>query len=227
MSVRRVSLLAVGLVMAVPVFSVLAKSKSEQKILPVYVVTAHTVAVIVDPGAGVDPEDPWANQVAQKDVETALVNWGRYMPMMSPQEADLVIVVRKGHGRLVNETINDPRQNNRAGVINPTANGVQVGVQHGHNPDGSVPGQASSTDDPPPGGQSTRMPPGGGTQTETGSVVDSFSVYQGHRSDPMDWAPAWRRDVKNGLHSHDVPVVDEFRKVVAEADKAVAASKKP
>jgi hypothetical protein len=225
MRIRGVEWFAIGLVVAVPVFSALAKEKEKQgKSLPPYVLTAHTVAVIVDPSAGVDPDDPRANQVAQKDVETALANWGRFVPVMAAQDADVVIVIRKGHGHLVDQTINDPRQNSRVGVINPTANGVQIGAQHGQYPNGQIPGQTSSTDELPPPGQPPGMP-AGGPQTEMGGVLDSFSVYEGHKANPAEWPAAWRRVEKNGLHSHDVPVVDEFRKAVAEADKAAAAKK--
>jgi hypothetical protein len=70
----------------------------------------------------------------KKDVETALLNWGRFFPVLSAQEADLIIVIRKGHGRLVDDTISDPRQNNRTGVINPTDSGVGIGAQHGRQP---------------------------------------------------------------------------------------------
>jgi hypothetical protein len=66
MQSRFSTLLSMGLLVAVPV---LAKSKTE-KVLPSYILTARTVAVVVDPDAGIDPEDPRANQVAQKDVET-------------------------------------------------------------------------------------------------------------------------------------------------------------
>jgi hypothetical protein len=224
MRIRGASLIAIGLTMGVPVLSVLAKSKQE-KTLPVYVLMAHTVAVMVDPAAGVDPGDPRANQVAQKDVETALANWGRYMPVMAAQEADMVIVIRKGNGKMVNDTINDPRQNSRVGVINPTTNGVQIGAQHGQLPNGQIPGQTSATDEPPPPSQSAGAHAPGGSQTEVGDGLDSFLVYEGHKANPADWPAAWRRDEKNGLHSHDVPVVDEFRKAVAEADKAAAAKK--
>jgi hypothetical protein len=113
-----------------------AKNKAE-KTLPDYILRARTVAVLVDPSAGIDVDDPRANQVAQKDVETALLNWGRFQPLIGNQGADLVIVIRKGHGRLVDDTISDPRQNNRAGVINPTNNGVGIGAQHGQQPNGT------------------------------------------------------------------------------------------
>ena len=45
----------------------------------------------MDPTAGVSIEDPRGNQVAQKDVETALMDWGRYEPVMGADGADLLI----------------------------------------------------------------------------------------------------------------------------------------
>jgi hypothetical protein len=209
---RRFSMLVtVGLLMAVPV---LAKGKKE-KVLPPYILQAHTVAVVVDPSAGIDPEDPRANQVAQKDVETALMNWGRFQPVMGPQGADLIIVIRRGHGRLVDTTISDPRQNNRAGVANPTDNGMGIGAQNGRAP--NLGGSPNSPDQRPPQSQAPQ------TQTEIGGVEDSFTVFDGSVERPLNGAPGWRYTSADGLHSHNVPAVEEFRKAVAAADKAAAA----
>jgi hypothetical protein len=195
-----------------------AKDKPK-RVLPPYVLTAHTVAVLVDPEAGVSVEDPRANQVAQKDVEAALMDWGRYEPVMGADGADLLIVIRRGHGKLAEDTITDPRQNSRAGVINSTDRGVGVGVQHGQQ---QPLGGASA-----PGTNS-----GGGTahpQAEIGGLEDEFFVYKGGVERPLDSAPAWRWVRKDGLHLHDVPAVAEFQRAVAETEKAVAAAqgKKP
>jgi hypothetical protein len=111
-------------------FSGVAKDK--KSILPPYVLTAHTVAVIIDPEAGVSIDDLQANTNAQKDVEQALTTWGRFEPILSPLTADLVIVVRKGSGRIVNQTVTDPRQNRRPGDIGATDNTITLGCLSFH-----------------------------------------------------------------------------------------------
>jgi hypothetical protein len=215
---RRLStLVAAGLLMAAPV---LAKGKGD-KILPPYILQAHTVAVVVDPGAGIDPEDPRANQVAQKDVETALMSWGRFEPVISPSNADLIIVIRRGHGRLVDATIADPRQNSRPGVINSTDNGIGVGAQRGSPADNSA--RYPQGQYPQPQSQPQTPQP----QTEIGGVDDSFTVFEGKVERPLDGAPGWRYVAEDGLRPHSVPAVDLFRKAVAAGDKAAAAAKKP
>ena len=189
-----------------------AKDKTKPT-MPAYVLTARTVAVVIDPNAGESVSDPQANQVAQKDVETALLNWGRFVPLMGTQTADLIIVVRKGHGRLVDQTIPDPRQNNRAGTINPIDNGVSVGAQHGAQP----PLSGSSTQD--------NRPATSPSQTEIGGADDFFAVYEGRAENPLDSPVAWKYVARDGLRPHSVPAVAEFRKALAEAEKAAA--KKP
>ena len=218
MQSRFSTLLMMSLLVAVP-----ALAKGKDKTLPVYILTAHTVAVIVEPTAGIDSQDPRANQVAQKDVETALLNWGRFQTVMGTVEADLIIVIRKGNGRLAEATISDPRQNDRAGVINPTDNGIGIGAQHGTQPplsDGSQPQY--------PQGKTPRNQPSSQIsqpELEVGGVEDSFMVFDGKVQRPLDGAPGWRYVAKDGLNPHGVPAVDEFRKAVAAAEKAAA--KKP
>jgi hypothetical protein len=187
--------------------SSIAFAKGKKDILPPYVLNAKTVSVMIDPDSGVSPEDPFANQTARKDVEKALQNWGRYDLMIAGQPADLIIVVRRGQKHLVSETMPDPRQNDRAGVINPTDNGVQVGGKHG---------QPTNTD--PVG--STQQGTTPTMQTEIGSQEDTFAVYDGSLAHPLDAPPAWRYMARDGLRPHSVPAVDEFRKAVAAAEKA-------
>lgn len=203
-----------------------AKDKSKTT-LPYDILQAHTVRVVIDPDAGESLTDPQANQVAQRDVETALLNWGRFEPMLDGPNADLVIVVRRGSGKMADSTIHDPRQNRRPVAIDPTNTGIDVGVQRGPAPPyaGDIPdasqGNAQTQTQNLPGGPiSGRTYP----QVETGSGIseDSFVVYRGRTENPLDSPPVWRYQAKNALKPHTVPAVDEFRKAVAEADKAAA-----
>jgi hypothetical protein len=215
------TVLTLVLVTAVP-----ALAKSKDKTLPPYILQARTVAVLIEPGTGVDPEDPLANQVAQKDVETALLKWGRFQPVISPVEADMIIVVRRGHGRLADATITDPRQNNRAGVINPTDNGIGVGAQRGPQPGlGSDSGVRYPQGGNPQNGAPSPQPSTPTPQLEVGGGDDWFTVYEGKVAKPLDGAPGWKYIAPEGLHPHNVPAVEEFKKAVAAGDKAAAAKK--
>lgn len=200
---RRLSVLVVLGLLAVAAF---AKNKKD-KVLPDYILNAHTVAVLIDPEAGMSADDPRENLVAQKDVETALLYWGRFVPVMNAQGADLIVVIRRGHGRMVEETINARPQTNPAGVINPMDNGVAAGVQRGT---GSSLPDASSREPAHP-------------QMEVGETEDSFTVYNGDSKSPLSGPAGWRYIARDGLHSHDVPAVAEFKKAVAAAEKAAAA----
>jgi hypothetical protein len=186
-----------------------AKDKAKST-LPAYVLTARTVAVVIDPDAGISIDDPQANRVAQQDVETALLNWGRFDPHIGTQDADLIIVVRRGHGQFVDRTISDPRQGDRPGAINSTDDGLAIGVQHGPPPPLSGgPIDASTAGQPH-------------TQSEIGGSEDSFTVYKGGVENPLDTPAVWRYVGKDGLRPHSVPAVEQFKKAVAEAEKAAA-----
>ena len=185
----------------------LAKSKD----FPAYILHAHTVAVMIDPGAGIDIQDPRANQIAQKDVEAALLKWGRFEPVVGAQKADLIIVIRRGHKRADDMTISDPAQNNRVGATS-TDNGMGAGAQNGRAPVVQGYPDRPQTQAPQP-------------QAEVGFTDDSFVVYDGASERPLNGAPGWRYMGQEGLRPHNVPAVDEFRRAVAAADKAAAAKK--
>ena len=190
-----------------------AFAASNKPIIPPYVLQARTVAVMIDPGAGVSLRDPNANQTAQKDVEKAILKWGRFVTVMGAQQADLVIVLRKGRNQVVDETVGDPRQNSRVGSANHTDDGISIGVQHGPQP-GLSRGSPSNGDQ--------NSPRGAQQQLEIGTSQDSFEVYEGNVDHPMDGIPGWRWVRKDGLHPHDVPAVAEFRKAIEEAQKQAA-----
>ena len=55
-----------------------------------------TIAVVIDPNSQFSIDDPHANGMAQRDVEAALLKWGRFQTVSDAQSADLVVVIRKG-----------------------------------------------------------------------------------------------------------------------------------
>jgi hypothetical protein len=223
---HRVSCVVAGLagLLLVPC-SALGKDKHKAT-LPDDVLRAQTVRVMIDPSAGVSLENPQANQIARRDVETALMNWGRYQPIFDGPNADLIIVVRRGTGKMSAGTIHDPRQNQRPAVIDPSGSGVGIGTERGQPPPyaGDIP-DASQSGQPqaqnmPSGPMDNRPYP----QIEGGSgeADDSFVVYRGKVDDPLDSPPVWRDMAKDCLKPHKVPAVDAFRKAVDEAEQAAA-----
>jgi hypothetical protein len=174
--------------------------------LPAYVLKAHTAVVIVDPSAGTSANSPLANKKAQEDVEQALTKWGRFSLVLDPQSADLVIVIRKGSGKLVQPTIAGLPTNDRPVIVQQTDSSIRIGGQQGRAP--------GSPQQPLP--QDTSPSP----QMEVTPPDDMFWVYEGRSEGAIDQRPiAWRLVAKNALHSPDVPAVVEFRKAVESAEK--------
>ncbi len=180
------------------------KGQTKQKnLLPADVINARTVLVLVDPDTGVSMTDPNGNQIAQQEVEKALLHWGRLSPVMEGEHADLIITVRKGNGKMVNPTIGGVPVNSRPVILEGDNDVVRVGRQRGH-PISETEPRAS---DP----QNSRPVP----QTEIGASEDMFVVYRSS----VHSAPVWRYMAKGALRSPNVPAVAEFRKAVEEAEK--------
>lgn len=201
----------------------LAKDK-QKSTLPMYVLQAKTVSIIIDPDAGVSLDDPQANKVAQRDVETAFLNWGRFTPILDGPGADLIIVIRRGTGKVAGGTVHDPRQDQRPAAIDPTDTGIGVGVQRGQAPPyaGDMPDASQGSSIPGtnrPMGEDRPHP-----QAEIGPSTsdDSFLVYRGRTGNPLDGPIVWRYEAKNALKPHTVPAVDAFRKAVDQAEQAAA-----
>jgi len=211
MRIRRVVLPLALLLSSMPL-PVVAKGK-QKEMFPPAILAAHSVAVIIDPDTGEMATDPFANQTARKDVEAALMNWGRFEVRTVGQSADLIIVVRRSKEGVVNGTIRDPRENNRTGTVNPLDDGIQIGAQHGQ------PVGANSAGEPTRGTAPA-------VQAEAGPSEDSFLVYNGGNEKPLESPPLWRYMSRDGLRPHNVPAAEEFRKAVAKAEKD-AAQKKP
>lgn len=198
-------------------FTCLTIAESKKKAtLPATVLKAHTVIVLIDPNAGIPISAPLANTTAQDDVEKAIMKWGRLSLALTVSTADLVITVRKGNGKIVQQTIGGVPTNDRPVVVQPTDSGIHIGAQQGHPPDISQPQAGDSAAHP---------------GTEVGSTEDAFLVYEGGAMNPnvntLDRAPAWRYQAKDALHSPDVPAVDAFRKAIEEAEKQQQKTTKP
>jgi hypothetical protein len=180
-----------------------AGAKDKKKVvLPADVLKAHTVFVMVDPQAGIDIAEPTVNNDARRDVENALLRWGRLDPIQDEHAADLIITVRRGHDKTVDPTIGGTRINNTPGM-----------------------GQSNRAGGPGfPGDASNGQPPSSQPypQTEIGATQDVLVVYRGMTEHPLDAPAVWRYQAKDGLESPDVPAVEVFRKLVAESEKQAA-----
>lgn len=179
-----------------------AKDKSKAS-LPAYVLQARTVRVVIRPEAGEPLTNPTANSTARENVERALTAWGRLQVVMDGMESDLVIAVRTGSRP--GPTIRGGPLDTRPGVMQPGDGGIRIGAQQGR----------------PPFGDSTNGPLSGPRiGNEIGPSDDMFEVYLGMTDYPLDSAPAWRYISKDCLRAPSVPAVEQFRKAIAEAEKA-------
>jgi hypothetical protein len=190
-----------------------AAGKDKKKILlPDDVLQAETALVVIDPDAGMAIDAPNANRTAQDAVEKALMNWGRFRLVLDVSNADLVIVVRKGNGKIAQPTIGGLPNNSRPVIVQPTSSGGRVG---------------GSAGTPMPGDPTGSQTPSPAPQVEVGAADDVFAVYRGKREDALNAPPVWRYIQKDALRSPDLPAVDAFRKLVIEAEKQRAANQHP
>jgi hypothetical protein len=193
------------LTLALVLMGVSAFADKKKNLLPAYVLKARTVSVLIDPDAGIAMSDPAANQTARDDVEKAIAKWGRFLAVLDGMNPDLVIVVRKGHGKIVQPTIGGmPNGNNRPVVVQPTDNSIRIGGQQGRPPKSTQSGPLDKEPHP---------------QVEVGPSEDMFVVYGGGVDNPLNRPPLWRYVAKDALRSPGVPAVAEFRKIFEETEK--------
>lgn len=160
--------------------------------------------VVVDPSAGIAVEAPNADRQALEDVENALTRWGRFRLVRSEYNADLVISVRKGNGKIAQPTIGGVPVDNRPVIVEPTNDASLERIP--------TPGQQPATrPDPHP-------------QMEAGGPDDIFAVYRGKRENATDYPVVWRYSGKDALRSPGVPALDAFRDLIIESEKQKAAN---
>lgn len=208
---------------ALLVFSLGAFAKDKKKVvLPEDVLKARNVLVIVDPTAGVDATDPNANRIARVDVEQALIKWGRFMPVTEGFTADLIIVVRKGNGKMIQPTVGGTPVNGTPPVSIGSTSTPDESTTHA----AARWGQSGVPNDPSNVGTQAATPQ---PQVEAGSAQDTFVVYRGGIKDDPNWSPldapaVWRYTAKKALESPSVPAVEVFRKAIAESEKQIASN---
>ncbi|HEV2102817.1 MAG TPA: hypothetical protein VGR58_08555 [Candidatus Acidoferrum sp.] len=199
-------MVAAALVMVA--FSGASARKREKVYLPAFVLKAQTVLVVILPGSGEPVDDITANRKAQEEVEKAFMKWGRYRLAVDADQADLVVGVRKGTGKVANPTINGGPVDSRPGTIETTDNQIRIGVQQGHPPDVSDPAGSNPANDRVHNGM------------ETGAADDTFQVFQGGMQYPLDNPAVWKFTAKDGLKPPAVAAVEQFRKAVEESEKS-------
>jgi hypothetical protein len=198
----------VVMALAIAAVSAAGAKKKEKMVLPAYVLKAQTVLVVILPEAGEPLNDITANRKAQEEVEKAFMKWGRYRLALDVDQADLVVGVRKGTGKVANPTINGGPVDSRPGTVETTDSQIRIGVQQGRPPSVTDPTGSNPPND--------RVHPG----MEAGAADDTFQVFQGGVRYPLDNAPVWQLTAKDGLTPPTVAAVGEFRKAVEESEKA-------
>jgi len=210
MSMRPVKWITI-FALAIAAVSVASAKKKEKTHLPAYVLKAQTVLVVILPDSGEPIDDITANRKAQEEVEKAFLKWGRYRLALDTDQADLVVGVRKGTGKIANPTIRGGPVDSRPGTIETTDSQIRIGVQQGHPPDVTDPGTTTGSNGPNDRAH---------TAMQVGAAEDTFQVYQGGVQYPVDNPPVWKYIAKDGLKPPGVAAVEEFRKAVEESEKA-------
>jgi len=148
--------------------------------------------------AQVPPEDVRAFQATDE----ALRKWGRYIIVYTPQEADLILVVRAGRTTSTHEGIAMP-STITIGRVPPSATGDPAGA-------------------PPPRPGSVVY---GGEVGPGEDMLEIFDAHLGVDSLEHASAPLWRKLQAGGLQGKEPALVSQLRKEVEQADKEDAARK--
>jgi hypothetical protein len=176
--------------------------KKEKQPLPDVVLKAQTVFVTIQPGANEPASDMTANQKTVKDVEEAMMKWGRFRLALNAETADIVIAVMKGAGKAASPTVSGGPVDSRPVILDKTDNQIRIGGQQGRPPD------ATQTNDPNTDG---RAHPG----MQVGGEDDLFKVYLGNVQYPLDSSPVWSYMGHDALKTPSVPAVEESERVAA------------
>jgi hypothetical protein len=187
--------------------------KKEKAYLPDYVWKAQRVLVVILPDSGEPVDAPNTNRKTQEEVEKAFMKWGRYQLVQDASQADLVVGVRKGTGKIANQTISGGPVDSRPTTIETTDNQIRIGGQQGHPTDVTQEGTPTGMNGPSDKAH---------TGMQVGAEDDVFKVFKGGLPYPVDNAPVWNYVSKDGLKPPGMTAVEQFRKAVEESEKAAA-----
>ncbi len=179
----------------------LAQSKPKKPDVPAVFQNARYVYVEAVDGdllkPGLYPED----RQAISDVQDSIRAWNRYAIALNRNEADLVVVVRKG--RLAGAQLHG---------------GISGGTR---TQPGQAPNQDSSGGPIIQGGRSAEAGAGG----EVGPDVDILRIYI--QNDGKLTGTVWSREQDGGLDAPAVPLIAQLKAAVEHAYPQTASTKKP
>jgi hypothetical protein len=179
----------------------LAQSKPKKSDVPAVFENARYVYVEAVDGdllkPGLYPED----RQAISDVQDSIRAWNRYAITLNRDEADLVIVVRKG--RLADAQLHG---------------GISGGTR---TQPGQAPNQDSRGGPNVQGGRSAEVGAGG----EVGPEEDLLRIYI--QTDGKLTGTVWSREQDGGLDAPAVPLIAQLRAAVEHAYPQTASAKKP
>lgn len=197
--------IALALVVAAPLG--FAKDK-KKKDVPEMLATARYVYVQAEDGDIMNPRLFPEDRQAIADVQDELKDWNRYTITINRDEAELMVVVRKGR-------LAAAQASGGIGVgSGPALGGDYPGSRNPAGPNNPVGG--------PGGGLSTEM----GARGEAGPADDLMRVYlvgpDGRRG-----AMLWSREMKDGLDAPQVLLVRQLKQEVDKAYPPQSASQQP
>ncbi|MFZ0336956.1 MAG: hypothetical protein WAL45_02925 [Terracidiphilus sp.] len=178
-----------------------AQHKAKKPIVPAIFKNAQYVYVEAIDGQEFDPGLLPEDRQAIADVQAALQQWNRYSLTTRREDADIVIVVRKGRVVVA-----------KAGVIIGSSSGPQ-GNPSPNSSSGQPRGQA---------GTGVGVVTGG----EVGTPDDLFEICQVNTDGTLS-TPLWMRTFPGGLDGPKVMLFEQFRKAVEKAYPSQPASQAP
>jgi len=173
-----------GFAILIPILTPSAMAKKHDDVSPAFQ-TSKTVYVEAADGIYSKPGLFWGDRKAIEDLEDGLRRWGRYSVVDRPEGADLIFVVRKGHGAEDDSRPNVPTPSRLpgGGTIAPR-----------------VPG--------PPGDQDPMS-----TATQMGPDDDRLMIFtlnaNGKRKGPI-----WTRELKDGLDAPSLFLLGQLKDAV-------------